>query len=154
MRKVTLQREDAPIAPPIQRLTGRLFLHIDDSLTIRKLVQVILEREGATVLSFADGMAAWKAISAQQLPGQPDLLLLDVVLPTVNGYDLARSFRAHPAWRETPIVFLSRMDGLFHVLRAKLVKTQATISKPFTTHQLVETLIVVLHRPLQDRSSV
>ncbi len=109
---------------------------IDNSPMVRKLVEVSLQREGFDVVSFSDGIEALRAITTRQLDYLPDLVLLDIDLPRLNGYEVARYLRSKPEWSRTIIVILSRYDGVVDRLKARLVGTQTYIPKPFTTQKL------------------
>ncbi len=119
---------------------------IDDSPTVRKLVEVSLRQEGFDVVSFPDGIEALRAISTRQLEHFPDLVLLDINLPKLNGYEVARYLRSKPEWGQPIIVILSRYDGAIDRLKARLVGTQTYIPKPFTTQKLND----VVHSFLGD----
>src|SRR6266700_1774846 len=92
---------------------------IDDSPTIRKIVETCLRREGFHVIGFADGVEALKwLVSPQGCP--PDLLLLDINLPKMDGYEVARHLKAKPQYKSIPIIMLTRRDGLVDRLKSRL----------------------------------
>jgi len=111
---------------------------IDDSPTVRKLVEVSLGRVGIAVVSYPDGIQALRAVGHRALERLPDLLLLDLELPTMSGFEIARHLRSQPEWNQTSIVILSRSDGIIFRLKARLSGTQAYLSKPFTTQMLTD----------------
>lgn len=115
---------------------SKIVMVIDDFPMVRKLVEVSLQREGFAVVSFSDGIEAIRAIAAQKLDHLPDLVLLDINLPKLNGYEVARYLRSKPEWSQTVIVILSRYDGIVDRLKARLAGTQTYIPKPFTTQKL------------------
>ncbi|RLC66640.1 MAG: response regulator [Chloroflexi bacterium] len=75
-------------------------LYIEDEPGNRMLVRRILEAEGFSVLEAMDGLAGLKIATEMR----PDLILLDINLPEIDGYDLAKRFRDTPGLRETPIL--------------------------------------------------
>lgn len=117
---------------------SKLVMVIDDSPTVRKIVEVSLRREGLEVVSFADGIEALRAVTSRQLDRVPDLVVLDIDLPKMNGYEIARYLRSKPQWSRTVIVILSRHDGVIDRLKARLAGTQAYLTKPFTTQMIID----------------
>ncbi len=117
---------------------SKLVMVIDDSPTVRKIVEVSLRREGLEVVSFPDGIEALRAVTNRQLDRVPDLIVLDIDLPKMNGYEIARYLRSKPQWSRTVIVILSRHDGVIDRLKARLAGTQAYLTKPFTTQMIVD----------------
>jgi twitching motility two-component system response regulator PilG len=117
---------------------SKLVMVIDDSPTVRKIVEVSLRREGLEVVSFPDGIEALRAVTNHQMERVPDLVVLDIDLPKMNGYEIARYLRSKPQWSRTVIVILSRHDGVIDRLKARLAGTQAYLTKPFTTQMIVD----------------
>jgi twitching motility two-component system response regulator PilH len=78
----------------------------DDSPTARALLCRILEPLGHTLLAACDGEETLRAIGESH----PDLVILDVVMPKQNGFELCRAIRADPTTREIPIFFVTSMD--------------------------------------------
>ncbi len=117
---------------------------IDDSPTVRKILEVSLRREGLEVVSYPDGVEAFRAITTGQLDRLPDLLFLDIELPRMNGFEVARHLRAKPQWNQTAIVVLSRRDGIIDQLKARLAGTQAYLTKPVTTQMVVDVVTTTL----------
>ena len=117
---------------------GKLVMVIDDSPTVRKILEVSLRREGLEVVSYPDGIEALRAVTDQQIERLPDLVILDIDLPKMNGYEIARYLRTKPQWSRTAIVILSRHDGVIDRLKARLAGTQAYLTKPFTTQAIVD----------------
>jgi twitching motility two-component system response regulator PilG len=121
-----------------------LVMVIDDSPTVRKLIEVTLRREGMEVVSYADGIEAFRAITTTQLDRLPDVLFLDIELPKMNGFEVARHLRSQPQWNRTVIVVLSRRDGIIDRMKARLVGTQAYLTKPFTRQVIVDIVTTTL----------
>lgn len=117
---------------------NKLVMVIDDSPTVRKIVEISLQREGLEVVSFPDGIEALRAVNNQQLKCLPHLVVLDLDLPKMNGYEIARYMRSKPQWNQTVIVILTRHDGVIDRLKARLAGTQAYLTKPFTTQMIVD----------------
>jgi twitching motility two-component system response regulator PilG len=126
-----------------RRLEGRLehvddpvVLVVDDSPTVRKIVQLTLQRERIHVVTAGDGLSALAAVADEQ----PDLILLDIMLPRMDGYNICQVVRRNMAFRDMPIIMLSGKDGLFDKMRGKLAGSTEYITKPFDSAELVQTV--------------
>jgi twitching motility two-component system response regulator PilG len=117
-----------------------LVMVIDDSPTVRKILEVTLRREGMEVVSYPDGVEALRAVMTSPYDRLPDLLFLDLELPRMNGFEIARHLRSKPQWDQTAIVMLSRRDGVIDRLKARLAGAQAYLTKPFKTQTILETV--------------
>ena len=126
-------------------------LVVDDSPTVRKIVQLTLQRERIRVVTAGDGLSALAAVSDEE----PDLILLDIMLPRMDGYNICQVIRRNMAYKDMPIIMLSGKDGLFDKMRGKLAGSTEYITKPFDSAELVQTVKRYLeHAPLRDRSSM
>lgn len=139
---------DSPSSAPMSGAPASIILLIDDSPTIRKVVEMCLRREGYAVVSFANGVDAlrWLTYEARSIPA---LVLLDIGLPKVDGYEVARILKTQPAWRSIVIVMMSRRDGLVDRLKGRLAGAQAYLIKPFTTTQLLERVHACLDEKIE-----
>src|SRR5215831_19978376 len=125
-------------------------LVVDDSPTVRKIVQLTLQRERIHVVTAGDGLSALAAVADEQ----PDLILLDIMLPRMDGYNICQVVRRNTAFRDMPIIMLSGKDGLFDKMRGKLAGSTEYITKPFDSAELVATVKRYLETvPLRDRSA-
>ena len=114
----------------------QLVMVIEDSLTVRKILEICLRRAGYEVESFQDGMEAlrWLATPAARIPS---LVLVDLVLPKMDGYDIVRHLRTKPAFERTVFVIVSRRDGVLDRIKGRLAGAHAYLTKPFKTQELV-----------------
>jgi twitching motility two-component system response regulator PilG len=126
-------------------LDRKTVLVVDDSPTVRKLVALTLEKRGYKVVSAFDGVAAIKEIAAHN----PSLILMDVNMPRLDGYQLCKLVKKHETTREIPVLMLTGKDGMFDRLRGRLVGCVGSIAKPFSPEELLE---VVEQNILQVRS--
>ncbi len=110
---------------------------IDDSPSMRKIVRYKLQRVGISVVAFPNGLSALHALYTRQV-APPRVLLLDIVLPDINGYDLARDLRKNPGFAQTQIIMLSGMGGIVNHLKAHMVGARGYIEKPFASDDLVK----------------
>jgi twitching motility two-component system response regulator PilG len=123
-----------------------LVMVIDDSPTVRKILEVTLQRDGMEVVSYSNGIEAFRAITTRQLDRLPELLFLDIELPGMNGFEIARHLRSLPQWNRTAIVMLSRRDGIVDRIKARLAGTQAYLTKPCTRQMIIEVVTTTLGR--------
>ena len=114
-------------------MTGPVVLVVDDSPTIRKIVEITLKRQGVQVISAPSGVIALAAIANTP----PQLILLDIMLPKVNGYQICQIIRRNPEYKHIPVVMLSGKDGVFNKVRGKLVGATEYITKPFEPRDLL-----------------
>jgi twitching motility two-component system response regulator PilG len=108
---------------------------IDDSPTVRKIVETCLGREGYEVMSFPDGVAAlqWLARPDARLPA---LVILDITLPKMDGYKVAQSLTTK--YQHISIIMLTRRNGIMDKLKARLAGAQEYLVKPFQTKILLD----------------
>ena len=118
-------------------------LVVDDSPTVRKIVQLTLQRERIRVVTAGDGLTALAAVADEQ----PDLILLDIMLPRMDGYNICQVIRKNMAYRDLPIIMLSGKDGLFDKMRGKLAGSTEYMTKPFDSIELAQTVKRYLDSP-------
>ena len=123
---------------------------IDDSLTVRKIVEVSLRRKGIACSCYASGFDALRALSAQK-EVVPDLVFLDVGLPKMDGYRVAQRFKAREEYKDTVIVMLSGHTGVLDRLKGRLAGARNYITKPFKTDDLLSLVSEYLDIPLTER---
>jgi DNA-binding response OmpR family regulator len=115
---------------------GKLVMVIDDSATVRKIIETCLGREGFEVKTFNDGVEAVRWLTEPQAP-VPDLVLLDIELPKMDGYEVARRLKTKQRFHDTVIVMLSRRDGVIDRIKGRLVGARDYVSKPFKTQDII-----------------
>lgn len=129
---------------------GKLVVVIDDSHLICRIVEFSLREYAINTVSFYSGIDAINALRNGTIP-IPDLVLLDINMPDMNGYNVASLLKSNKALRETlPIVMLSGRDGIFDRIRAKRVGAEEFISKPFHKPELVRKIFPLLGLDLPD----
>ncbi|MBS1118322.1 MAG: chemotaxis protein CheY [Deltaproteobacteria bacterium] len=109
-------------------MAGELVLVIDDSPTITKVVQLVLTKAGYQVHTAVDGEAGLEAVRAQR----PDLILLDFVMPRMNGYQFCRELVADPKLRDIPVVLMSAKGDQVGERFVKVMGIVDYITKPFS----------------------
>ena len=126
---------------------SKLVMVIDDSPTVRKIVETCLRREGFTVVAFADGVEAMQSLTHPQAR-IPDLVVLDIALPKMDGYEVARRLKTKPQFNKTIIIMLSRRDGLIDRLKGRLAGAKEYLTKPFKTQDFVAVIESYLGSPV------
>lgn len=132
---------------------SKLVMVIDDSITVRKIVETCLGREGFDVKSFSDGVEAMRWLTNDPERRIPDLVILDIGLPQMDGYEVARHFKAKPEFSNTIIIMLSRRDGMIDRLKGRLAGAKAYLTKPIKTQELVAVIGSLLGIPSTTSTS-
>jgi CheY-like chemotaxis protein len=114
----------------------------DDEEDVKQIVELFLESKGYEVLTAFDGLAALDMARTQR----PDLILLDVMMPVVNGYEVCSRLKADPATRDIPVVMLSAMAQSESVDRGLSAGAADYVVKPFDPSRLEEVIERVLAR--------
>ena len=120
----------------------RLILLIDDEASIRKTVARRLEREGFRVLTTESGEDGLKIAEEQQ----PDLVLLDIMMPKMKGRDVCLRLKANPNTKEIPVIFLTALGLADHVQAGMRAGAEDYIVKPFEADELKARIKVCLAR--------
>ncbi|SDI10880.1 Response regulator receiver domain-containing protein [Pseudomonas benzenivorans] len=105
----------------------------DDEPNIVISLEFLLEQAGYQVRVAHDGQEALEAIQRQP----PDLLLLDVMLPRLSGFDVCQKIRENPAWQPMRIVMLTAKGREVEVSKGLALGADAYITKPFSTQELL-----------------
>ena len=111
-------------------------LLIDDSKSARRATTSQLTAAGFTVISANDGFAAL----ADVVEHQPHVIVADIVMPRLDGYQTCALLKHNPDYRSIPVVLVSSRDGLFDRARGRLVGADAHLAKPFSDTELVSTI--------------
>jgi twitching motility two-component system response regulator PilG len=121
---------------------SRLVMAIDDALVVRAILDTCLRRAGYEVKCFEDGLQAlgWLNTTGARIP---DLIIVDLGLPRLDGYEIIRLLKARPALEDTALVILSGRDGILDRIKGRLVGAHAYLTKPFRTQTIVE--VVQMH---------
>ncbi|MCL5043194.1 MAG: Hpt domain-containing protein [Gammaproteobacteria bacterium] len=119
---------------PEQRAT--LVMVVDDSLTVRKVTSRLLERHGMEVVTAKDGVDA----IAKLQDVKPDIMLLDIEMPRMDGFEVATLVRHDEELKELPIVMITSRTGEKHRERAKGIGVNDYLGKPYQESQLLEAI--------------
>ena len=121
------------VAPQEAQLVA---LVVDDSITVRRVTQRLLERNGMRVLTARDGLDAL-ALLAENLP---DVILLDIEMPRMDGYEVAAQVRRDPRTARIPIIMITSRVGEKHRARAIELGVDDYLGKPYQESQLLEAI--------------
>lgn len=114
----------------------KVILVVDDSLTIRKALSGILEKNDYRVVTAEDGSQALNKLNE----AVPDLVLLDITMPWMDGYEVCKTIKQKALTRKVPVIMLSGKDGLFDKVRGKMAGCNDYVTKPFDPDGLLKTI--------------
>jgi chemosensory pili system protein ChpA (sensor histidine kinase/response regulator) len=117
-----------------------LVLVVDESVTVRKVTSRLLERHGMNVLTAKDGVDAMLLLQEHM----PDVMLLDIEMPRMDGYELATAMRADPRYKDVPIVMITSRSGDKHRQRAFEIGVQRYLGKPYQELDLMRNVYDLL----------
>ena len=115
-------------------------LAVDDEPHILKLVSFSLSSRGYDVIEATDGLSAIEVAEREQ----PDLILMDVMMPLMNGYDACRKIKENPSTRHIPVVMLSAKSQVSEQSEGIQAGAVTYVTKPFTPKELVSQVAGVL----------
>ncbi len=117
-------------------------LIVDDDPGIRMLLSKFLQKEGYDVILGEDGLEGVELAKKHQ----PDLILLDVVMPRMDGLTAARLIKFYKPLSEVPIVFLTAKDAEKEIELAQEVRAEVYITKPFDVRQVIQVVNEILKK--------
>ncbi|WP_349781619.1 Hpt domain-containing protein [Xanthomonas arboricola] len=130
----------APETPAESQRQVPLVMVVDDSLTMRKVTSRVLERHNLDVTTARDGVEALELLQERV----PDLMLLDIEMPRMDGYELATAMRADPRFKAVPIVMITSRSGEKHRQRAFEIGVQRYLGKPYQELDLMRNVYDLL----------
>ena len=114
----------------------RCVMVVDDSVTVRKVTSRLLERQGMDVLVAKDGIEAVALLQERR----PDVMLLDIEMPRMDGFEVARQVRHDDRLGDLPIVMISSRTGDKHKEHASQLGVNKFLGKPFQENELLATI--------------
>jgi len=111
-------------------------LIVDDEPNIVVPLQFLMEQNGYRTLVAQSGEEALESISKEK----PDLVLLDIMLPGIDGFEVCEIIRLKPEWRHIRIIFLTAKGREVDVAKGLILGADEYITKPFSNQQIVETV--------------
>ncbi|HEX7718919.1 MAG TPA: response regulator, partial [Woeseiaceae bacterium] len=116
---------------------------VDDSITVRRVMERFLLRNGMRVVTAKDGLDAISAVS----DARPDIILLDIEMPRMDGYEFATHVRNDERIADVPIIMITSRVGDKHRARAIEIGVNDYLGKPYQDSQLLESI----QRLLEER---
>lgn len=139
-RHLAQPQEPAQQAPVVEQRRVPLVMVVDDSLTMRKVTSRVLERHNFEVTAARDGVEALEKLDERV----PDLMLLDIEMPRMDGYELATAMKADPRFKDVPIVMITSRTGDKHRQRAFDIGVQRYLGKPYQELDLMRNVYDLL----------
>ncbi|WP_425497304.1 response regulator [Luteimonas flava] len=140
---------DAPVhaaEPAIERRAVPLVMVVDDSVTMRKVTGRVLERHNFEVVTAKDGLDALERMDERV----PDLMLLDIEMPRMDGYELATQMKADPRLRDVHIMMITSRTGEKHRQRAFEIGVDRYLGKPYQEPELLRHVYELLKLERDD----
>ena len=130
-------------AVPREKEDRRTFaLVVDDSITVRRVTQRLLERNGMRVLTARDGMDAVALLQDHV----PDVILLDIEMPRMDGYEVAAHVRNDSRLKDVPIIMITSRVGEKHRARAIELGVDDYLGKPYQEAELLDAIVPLVER--------
>lgn len=135
------------ILEKVKLMNEKRILLVEDDVNICRIVKLYLENEGFIVTDFGDGLEAWESF----LKNKYDLVLLDLMLPGLDGYEICKKIRQTSY---TPIIMLTAKGGLEEKIKGLHLGADDYITKPFEIHELIARVHATLRRREFDHEEV
>jgi chemosensory pili system protein ChpA (sensor histidine kinase/response regulator) len=137
---VRMDSAQQPSTAPVAETRGVTVMVVDDSITVRKVTSRLLERHNMQVITAKDGVDAVTLLQEHR----PDVMLLDIEMPRMDGYELARHMRSTPELKDIPIIMITSRTGDKHRNRALELGVRRYLGKPYQEAELLENIYTVL----------
>jgi len=131
------------LQPVVQDESRLVVMVVDDSITVRKVTTRLLERNGFKVLTAKDGVDA----VGQLQHAIPDMMLLDIEMPRMDGFELATHMRNDEQLRHVPIIMITSRTGDKHRQRAQDIGVDNYLGKPYQENDLLESIHRIIGAP-------
>ncbi len=118
-------------------------LIVDDEPNIVIPLQFLMEQNGYSTLVAQSGEEALEMISKER----PDLILLDIMLPGVDGFEVCEIVRLNPEWRNTRVIFLTAKGRDVDIAKGMVLGADEYITKPFSNQQIIDAVKKLLEEP-------
>jgi chemosensory pili system protein ChpA (sensor histidine kinase/response regulator) len=138
----------AAVAPVPAAPVPPLILVVDDSLTVRKITGRLLERQGYGVVTARDGLEALEKLAESP----PDVMLVDIEMPRMDGFELTRHVRANAALAGLPIIMISSRTADKHRNVAHQLGVNAFLGKPYQEDELLAHIASLLPQVRQQEA--
>jgi chemosensory pili system protein ChpA (sensor histidine kinase/response regulator) len=140
-------QKQQPILQPSQSIGKPLnIMVVDDSVSVRTVVSRLMQRQGWKVQTAKDGVEALECLHTYR----PDLIVLDIEMPRMNGYEFMAAFRAKEAFSDIPVIMLTSRAAEKYREKAKAVGVNGFLIKPYEDRDF----IALIHRLTTPRNKV
>jgi chemosensory pili system protein ChpA (sensor histidine kinase/response regulator) len=146
VRRLAVQPEEIEEAPAVEQRAVPLVMVVDDSITMRKVTGRVLERHNFEVLTAKDGLDALE----RMVDVVPDLMLLDIEMPRMDGYELATAMKADARLAKVPIIMITSRTGDKHRQRAMDIGVDRYLGKPYQENELMRNVFSLLEPVRSD----
>jgi twitching motility two-component system response regulator PilG len=131
----TANDTDSPVRSLHDKIRRKILV-VEDSSTIRKVISITLSQKGYEIIEAGDGLEALSRLNEVK----PNLILLDIILPKMDGYQILSIIRDNPEFKNIPVIMLTSKDGIINKVKGKMAGSSAYLTKPFDPAQLVKTI--------------
>jgi chemosensory pili system protein ChpA (sensor histidine kinase/response regulator) len=121
----------------IMKATPMEIMVIDDSVTIRQVVTKLMEDQGWKVQTSKDGIDALEKLRESK----PDLIVLDIEMPRMNGYEFLAALKTQPAYQDIPVVMLTSRNAAKHRDKAKALGARGFVVKPYNDDEFINLIL-------------
>ncbi len=111
-------------------------LVVEDSTTTRKVISITLSQNGYEIMEAGDGLEALSKLNE----AKPDLILLDIILPKMDGYKILSIIKENSEFEKIPVILLTSKDGILNKVKGRVAGSAAYLTKPFDPARLVATI--------------
>ena len=146
VRRLAAQPVEIEEAPAVEQRAVPLVMVVDDSITMRKVTGRVLERHNFEVLTAKDGLDALE----RMVDVVPDLMLLDIEMPRMDGYELATAMKADARLARVPIIMITSRTGDKHRQRAMDIGVDRYLGKPYQENELMRNVFSLLEPVRSD----
>ncbi len=131
-----LPKPGKPEAEPDGISKKKKILVVEDSPTTRKVISITLGQKGYEIIEARDGLEALGRLNEER----PDLILLDIILPKMDGYKILSIIKDNAVFRDIPVIMLTSKDGMINKWKGKRAGATAYLTKPFEPEKLVQVI--------------
>jgi len=134
MTRAAVVTPDVPVVEKSAEAQAPLVLVVDDSLTVRRVTQRLLQREGYRVTLAKDGLEGLEKLGEER----PAVLLSDIEMPRMDGFDLVRNLRADPKLADLPVIMITSRIAQKHRDYAAELGVDHYLGKPYAEEDLLQ----------------
>lgn len=121
-------------------MSKKIILVAEDSVELLWLLSRLLISQGYEVRGVSDGQAALKVIAEEK----PHLVILDGIMPLVNGFEVCRQIKSDPSTQHTPVILITVKNSSTDIAKGKEVRADCYITKPFKSAQIIDAVQIFL----------